>query len=258
MKIEIRTQAGDLVRTASNQLDPEVSPGGRAFDWRAGHNRLAWNLRHESIPNIPGAYVFGSLLGRVVVPGTYEVRLSVGDWSMAHPLEIRQDPRSDATMAEYVEQDAFAAEVAAELTAIHDAVARNNDVRGQIEALLERIAEDEAAPPVTEAGTELAGDLETVADSLYQRRVVDGQTVINFPSRLKFQYVFLHGNVSAADGEVSMGSRDVLRDLRARWTVHQSTNDELLGPRLDAFNQLARDAGFSIIIAPPRPRRPVS
>jgi hypothetical protein len=82
--------------------------------------------------------------------------------------------------------------------------------------------------------------------------------VINFPSRLKFQYVFLHGNAGNADGEVSMGSRDVLRDLRARWSVHQATNDELLGPRLDDFNDLVREAGFSVIIAPPRPRRPVS
>jgi photosystem II stability/assembly factor-like uncharacterized protein len=258
VKIEIRTQNGDLVRTLSTQPDDETSPAARPLQVEAGHNRITWNLRHESIPNIPGAYVFGSLQGRPVVPGTYDVRLTVGDWMMGHPLEVRQDPRSDATMADYLEQDAFVAEVAAELTAIHRAVARNNDVRGQIETLLERIEDDPAAPPVTEAGSELAGEMETVADSLYQRRVVDGQTVINFPSRLKFQYVFLHGNAGNADGEVSMGSRDVLRDLRARWSVHQATNDELLGPRLDDFNDLVREAGFSVIIAPPRPRRPVS
>ena len=86
----------------------------------------------------------------------------------------------------------------------------------------------------------------------------DGQTVINFPTRLKFQYVFLHGNADGAETGVSMGSRDVLTDLRARWTVHQRTNEELMGPRLDAFNRLVQEAGFSIIIAPPRPRRPVS
>jgi photosystem II stability/assembly factor-like uncharacterized protein len=258
VRIEIRTATGDLVRTLSTAPDEESSPGASPLQLHSGHNRITWNLRHESIPNIPGAYVFGSLQGRPVVPGTYDVRLAVGDWTMSHPLEVRQDPRSDATMAQYVEQDQFTAEVAAELTAIHQAVGRNNDVRGQIEALLERIADDEAAPPVTEAGTELAGELETVADSLYQRRTVDGQTVINFPTRLKFQYVFLHGNAGSADGEVSMGSRDVLRDLRARWTVHQATNDELMGPRLDAFNDLVREAGFSIIIAPPRPRRPIS
>ena len=131
-------------------------------------------------------------------------------------------------------------------------------MKGQIETLLERIADDPNAGEVLDEGEVLATDLETVADSLYQRRTVDGQTVINFPTRLKFQYVFLHGNADGAETGVSMGSRDVLMDLRARWTVHQETNDELLGPRLDAFNRMAQEAGFSIIIAPPRPRRPVS
>jgi hypothetical protein len=168
------------------------------------------------------------------------------------------DPRVDATMADYVEQDAFVAEVAAELTAILGAVTRTGDVRTQIEEFLQRVEGDPRADQVREAGDSLAGDLETVADSLHQDRTVDGQTVINFPTRLKFQYVFLHGNADAAETGVSMGSRDVLQDLRARWTVHQATADQLLGPRLDAFNDLVREAGFSVIIAPPRPRRPVS
>jgi photosystem II stability/assembly factor-like uncharacterized protein len=258
VSIEILSAAGEVVRTLSTAPDDDLSPGARALSVAVGANRITWNLRHESIPNIPGAYVFGSLAGRRVVPGDYRVRLTVGEWSMTQPLEVRIDPRVDATLADYLAQDAFVAEVAAELTAIHRAVARNNDVRGQIESLLERIEDDERGAEVTEEGGALAGELETVADSLYQRRTVDGQTVINFPTRLKFQYVFLHGNAGGAEGAVSMGSRDVLGDLRARWTVHQTTNEELLGPRLDDFNELVRQAGFSIIIAPPRPRRPIS
>jgi photosystem II stability/assembly factor-like uncharacterized protein len=256
--VEILTAAGDRVRTLSTHPDDEVSPGARALSVSPGANRITWNLRHESIPNIPGAYVFGSLQGRRVVPGDYQVRLSVGDWSMTQPLEVRMDPRVETTVAEYVEQDAFVTEVAAELTALHRAAARNDDVRGQLEALVDRLDGADGADEVVEAGEALASDLDVVSDSLYQRRTVDGQTVINFPTRLKFQYVFLHGNADAADAGVSMGSRDVLRDLRARWSVHQAANDELLGPRLDAFNALARAAGFSVIIAPPRPRRPVS
>lgn len=255
--LEFLSAAGDLIRTLSTAPDDELSPGAGPMRVAPGMNRVEWNLRHETIPNIPGAYVFGSLAGRRVIPGSYQVRLTVGEWSMTQPLEIRMDPRVDATMADYVEQDAFVASVAAELTAIHDAVARNNDVRDQIETLLERLG-DEAPEEVSEEGGALSTDLEAVADSLYQRRTVDGQTVINFPSRLKFQYVFLHGNADGAEAGVSMGSTDVLRDLGARWSVHQETNDELLGPRLDAFNQMVQDAGFSIIIAPPRPRRPIS
>ena len=257
--LEVLTGAGDLVRTLSTDPDDELSPGAGPMRVSAGSNRVVWNLRHESIPNIPGAYVFGSLQGRRVVPGRYQVRLTVGDWSATQPLEIRMDPRVDATLADYVEQDQFVAEVAAELTALDRAAARTDDVRGQIEALLERIEGDERAPTeVLEAGDSLVGDLTVVADSLYQRRTVDGQTVINFPTRLRFQYVFLHGNADGAEAGVSMGSRDVLRDLRARWSVHQARTDELLGPRLDAFNRMVAEAGFSVIIVPPAPRRPVS
>lgn len=258
VSIEILTAAGDLVRTLSTEPDEELSPGARPLQVSPGANRVVWNLRHESIPNIPGAYVFGSLQGRRVVPGDYQVRLTVGDWSMTRPLEVRTDPRLDVPLADYVEQDRFVAEVANELAAIHRAVAVNNDIRGQIESAVERIGEHDGTEELVEAGGELAGDLETVADSLYQRRTVDGQTVINFPTRLKFQYVFLHGNADADQPGVSMGSRDVLNDLRARWSVHQATNQELLGPRLDAFNRMLADAGFSVIIVPPRPGRPIS
>lgn len=256
--VEIFTAAGDLVRTLSTAPDEEVSPGSQPLQVSAGANRITWNLRHESIPNIPGAYVFGSLQGRRVIPGDYELRLSVGDWSMTQALEVRMDPRVETTMAEYREQDSFVAEVAAELTAIHRAVTRNDDVREQIGGLLERVEGDARAAAIDDVGTALAADLEVVADSLYQRRTVDGQTVINFPTRLKFQYVFLHGNADGAETGVTMGSRDVLRDLRARWSVHQATTDELLGPRLEAFNDLVGEAGFSVIIMPPRARRPIS
>ena len=258
VSIEILSAVGDVVRTLSTTPDEELSPGASPLSVSGRANRIQWNLRHESIPNIPGAYVFGSLAGRRVVPGDYLVRMTVGEWSMTQPLEVRIDPRVEATLSDYIAQDAFVAEVAAELTAIHRGVARNNDVRDQIESLVEKIGDDEAGTEVVAAGGELAGEMETVADSLYQRRTVDGQTVINFPTRLKFQYVFLHGNADGAEAGVSMGSRDVLGDLRARWTVHQGTNEELMGPRLDDFNEMVRQAGFSVIIAPPRPRRPIS
>ena len=103
------------------------------------------------------------------------------------------------------------------------------------------------------AGGTLARDLEEVADSLYQSKTVDGQTVINFPTRLKFQYVWLHGNADGADAGVSQGSRDVLRDLSMRWTTHRATVEELLGERLENFNDLVRELGVTTVF-PPIPR----
>ena len=177
---------------------------------------------------------------------------------MTQPLELRMDPRADLSLAEYIEQDAFVAEVAAELTEIHRAAMDVNDVNDQIGTLLERIEGREGADIVEEAADEFTTDLGVVADSLYQARVVDGQTVINFPSRLKFQYVWLHGNADGAETGVTRGSRDVLGDLRVRWTEHRGTVQDLVGPRLDAFNDLLEEHGFGAIIAPPGRRRPIS
>ena len=253
--LEIRAESGELVRTLSTAPDEEISPDARPLDLGAGLNRIDWDLRHEAIPNIPGAYVFGSLQGRRVVPGTYEVRVTFGEEVRTQSLEVRVDPRLDASArAEMVEQDAFVAEVARELTAVHRAAIDVNGVNEQIEALLERVEGRAGADRANEAGQTLSDDLETVADSLYQARTVDGQTVINFPSRLKFQYIWLHGNAESAETGVTQGSRDVLGDLRVRWTQHQSTVEELLGPRLDDLNRLLDELGFGRIIPPERGR----
>jgi hypothetical protein len=256
--VEVLSSAGDVIRAYSTHPDEELSPEAEPVLLSAGHNRGVWDLRHEQIPNIPGAFVFGSLEGRRVVPGDYQVRLTAGETTMTQPLEVRMDPRADLTLAEYIEQDAFVAEVAAELTEIHRAAMDVNDVNEQIGTLLERIEGREGAGIVGEAADGLTSDLEIVVDSLYQARVVDGQTVINFPSRLKFQYVWLHGNTDGAETGVTRGSRDVLGDLRMRWTQHRGTVQDLVGPRLDAFNDLLEEHGFGAIIAPPGRRRPIS
>ncbi|NNK63660.1 MAG: glycosyl hydrolase [Gemmatimonadetes bacterium] len=253
--VEIRAPDGGLVRTFSTHPDESVSPGADPLDVSAGMNRVVWDLRHEEIPNIPGAYVFGSLQGRRVVPGTYEVRLHAAGVTQSQPLDVRMDPRADAaTVAAMQEQDAFVAEVAAELTEIHRAAGDVDDVNGQIDGLLGRIEGRAGAEQVDAAAETLTGDLETVADSLYQARVVDGQTVINFPSRLKFQYIILHGNAEGAETGVTQGAREVLGDLRVRWTEHRATVEDLLGPRLDEFNRLLDELGFGRIIPPERGR----
>ena len=241
-----------MVRTLSSHPDPELSPGAAALEISAGHNRIAWDLRHESIPNIPGAFVFGSLAGRRVVPGKYVARATMKGRAVERRFEVLADPRSDATMDDYLEQDAFVAEVAAELTLIHGAAADVDDVAAQIDGLSARMEGREGADGAAQLADSLAGDLRAIADSLYQARVVDGQTVINFPSRLKFQYVWLHGNAESADAGVSRGSRDVLRDLRVRWQAHRARVEELLGARLDELNEALGARGLGGVLRPGR------
>ena len=66
---------------------------------RAGLNRFAWNYRGEALPEVEGLVPFGSLQGRLVPPGTYQVRLTRGETSQTRTLEVRPDPRRDACRA---------------------------------------------------------------------------------------------------------------------------------------------------------------
>lgn len=255
LSLEALSADGKIVRTLSSHPDAYISPQTTALDVVSGHNRYVWDLRHESIPNIPGAYVFGSLAGRRAVPGTYRIVASLGDWSQERTLEVLPDPRSDAAPEDYLEQDAFVAEVAAELAEIQVAAGDADEVVARIEDLTVLIEGRSGAEEAVRLADSLAADLRTLSDSLYQARVVDGQTVINFPSRLKFQYVWLHGNADAADAGVSRGARDVLSDLRDRWRAHRTRLEELLGTRLDELNGVLGERELGRVLGPERRRR---
>jgi photosystem II stability/assembly factor-like uncharacterized protein len=95
--IEILDGRGTTVRTLSSApltaAEPPL-PGRIALPGKAWHSRVLWDLRYDNG-------------GPVVVPGTYQVRLSVGDMGQTRPLEVRIDPRVAAdgvTPADLAEQ----------------------------------------------------------------------------------------------------------------------------------------------------------
>jgi hypothetical protein len=246
--MEILTQEGELVRAFSTEPDSDQGEG--RLEAEAGMNRHVWNLRYPDIYRVPGLYVFGSLQGRRVVPGIYTARLTVGQEERSIRVEVVGDPRLNTPLADYLAQDEFAARIAAETEAIHRAVSRIGKVREQIEAILERAMEEEGEGSeevlerVVELGTALADSLTMVEDSLVQWKTYDGQTVLNAPSRLNFQYIYLMGNVTGADDGVTQGAREVFRDLNARWYPLRDRLGALLDQDVAAFNQEVRRAGI--------------
>jgi len=62
-------------------------------------NRYVWDLRLADAYLVPGTVVWGRAAGPRVPPGTYRVRLSVGDWSETRSFEVLRDPRLDSFVA---------------------------------------------------------------------------------------------------------------------------------------------------------------
>jgi len=207
-------------------------------------------LRHEKVKEIPGLYLWGSLQGRRVIPGSYQVRMSVGDEVLNQPLEVLADPRVAATALGFQEQDDLMVDISGELEEIHEGVLQLRSASEQVQALVDRLEDQDGRDSIVAFGKRLVEDFAALEDSLIQNRTVDGQTVINFPSRLNVQYVYLRGVVDEAEGLVTDGAHRLRADLGAIWSGYRIELQTLLGPELGAFNALVREENVPAVVIP--------
>ena len=129
--LEILDGSGNLVRQFSSEDQPE--PPGRApyfmTEWlprfqplsaEAGHHRFVWDLRYPPPETRQYGYTIAAIAGfgtvRVpegpfVLPGKYQVRLTVGSRVFTQPLEVRMDPRVQVKASELKNQLALAVDV---------------------------------------------------------------------------------------------------------------------------------------------------
>jgi photosystem II stability/assembly factor-like uncharacterized protein len=253
LKVEVLDGAGRVIRTFSTQrpeanAPPSLDPPTSALTVKAGLNRLVWNLRHDQAVPVPGLYVFGSLQGRQAMPGQYQVRLVAGGKSLTAPLTVRLDPRVNTPLTELSAQDALTARVDSELNEIHRAVIRLREVRSQIEALLARTKGSDGASEIEKSGKAVVEKLNTLEDALVQKRVVDGQTVINFPMRLNQFYIYLRSAIDDSDMGTTNGQLDRLGDLSEQWQRQRATLRTTLEDDLAAFNRLVRARNVPAVI----------
>jgi len=250
--LEIVDGAGAVVRRFSSARAEGAAATGpnavRLLSAKAGVNRFVWDLRRESVANVAGLYTFGTLQGRRVVPGTYTVRLTVNGKAQSQPLAVALDPRLSTPLATLQAQDELAARVEAELTEIHRTVTRLRDVRTQVDDLIKRTASLPSAETLRTSGKALGDRITTLEDALVQKRVIDGQTVINFPMKLNQFYIYLRSAIDGSDEGATNGQRDRLAELNAQWQPLRAQAETVLGADLAAFNQLVKDQNVPAVV----------
>jgi photosystem II stability/assembly factor-like uncharacterized protein len=251
--VEILDSRGTAVRTYSTKRPepdspPSMDPPTSALTVKAGLNRMVWNVRHDPVVPVPGLYVFGSLQGRQALPGDYQVRLRAGGKTLTAPLPVRMDPRVTTPLADLRAQDALAVRVENELNEIHRSVIRLRHVRSQIDDLLKRTKGMDGAAELEKSGRTVVEKLNALEDAMVQKRVVDGQTVINFPMRLNQFYIYLRSAIDDSHAGPTDGQLDRLGDLSEQWQRHRSALRTAIETDLEAFNRLVRTRNVPAVI----------
>lgn len=111
VQLEIMDEDGQLIRSYSSadpgQASSEETSMATGFTTKMGSEKLAalpgmhrfrWDMSHAGPwdDNANRAYSGGPM----VAPGTYQVRLTIGDQAMSEPFEVLPDPRLDEDLAD--------------------------------------------------------------------------------------------------------------------------------------------------------------
>jgi photosystem II stability/assembly factor-like uncharacterized protein len=254
-----RPNAGGSATPAQAPAGEGEGPGPAAaqVSAEAGLNRFVWDLRYADAVRFPGMILWsGETRGPKVVPGNYQVKLTVDGSTMAETFEVKADPRLTTTAADYAKQLDLSLKIRDKLNETHNAIIQIRDVKKQVDDLVKRVGGQ--SKPIADAGAALNKKLTEVEEALYQTKNQSSQDPLNFPIRLNNKLAALGGVVSQSETPPNEQSYAVYEELVAEINAQLAKLAQITKTDVPAFNQMVRDANIPAIVVkpagePPRP-----
>src|SRR5947208_8194214 len=187
-------------------------------------------------------------LGPKAVPGKYQVRLKLGEWSRTQPLEVLKDPRSSATGSDFQDQFDLAMRIGEKVKELYDSVVKLRDARKQANDLAERLEKAGHGKDASQAAKTLGEKLKRIEGDLTQLQGEGGQDALNFPGRLDNQLVTLFNEVIAPDGRPTAGAVGRFEDLKTELARLLGQLKQVFDTDLASFNQLVRGKAVPSVI----------
>lgn len=181
----------------------QVQRGTPRLEAGAGVHRFVWDL---TVPG-PGGAPRG---GPMVVPGSFEVRLTVDGETSTREFEVRMDPRvaeDGVTVSDLRDQFDLALEIQRAMEEASSTIER-------VEGAMDRAAD----------GSAVESDLDEIYDAL-----VTDEEISSYPQpMLADQLRYLYGNTISADQKPARDMYTRLQTLRDELRMHQERLQQLL------------------------------
>jgi photosystem II stability/assembly factor-like uncharacterized protein len=247
--LEVFDSKNKLVRKFSNKKSGEgaspdeeefgISRPGETLPAEVGLNRFVWNLRNEAPVTVPGAVGWGGRpSGALVVPGTYQIKLTAGGKTQSAKVEVTKDPRVAATQGDLEKQFELAMRIHDRISAGDEAVNQIRSVRSQLDALKHRLANDANAKPVIDAADALTKKMNGVEEKIIQPKSKAGEDPLNFPIQTADQLAALEETVESADTAPTAASFTVFDELNKRLDAQLAIWKDLQAKDLADLNAL--------------------
>jgi photosystem II stability/assembly factor-like uncharacterized protein len=243
---EFKTKPADYDKLddKAKALDP-----GPWLPTKPGMNRFVWDMRYPGATKVPGNKTAGEAnQGPLVLPGTYTVRLTLGDQTLTQPVTIVNDPRVQTPIDQLQAQLALLQEIYGKISACHQGINLLRDVRTQAKSWAERVGKREQGKAIVEAAEALVKKLDAIEDVL----ILPGEQTDTFGLNRR---VRLNAKLSALIPIVASADRAPTRQARELYTVYAGQIDEqlaqlqaVLDSDLEALNSLIQETSLPAIL----------
>jgi len=249
ISMEIFDASSKLIRTLSSESPKNFEsydggpPRPQVIPKKEGLNRFVWNMRHETMPGVPGVYIEAGYRGHMVSPGEYTIKLKVKDQVYEAKGKIMANPLYETEAGQYEKYDKLMSEMEATLTKMHEKVNTLKSVHDQISALLGDM-ENEA---LKKQGEEIIKALNQWDENMVQRKSKAYDDVENFENKFTADYMFLINQTESSIPRVNQSSLDRKKELEAIWVKYGQQADEWLKTTIPDYNKSLWDAGIGAI-----------
>jgi photosystem II stability/assembly factor-like uncharacterized protein len=253
--IEITDAQGKLVRRLSNLEEnkqeqppewPDLEKPANLLPADAGMNRFAWDFRTDGPVQIPGAFYVGEPpRGPLVLPGTYQVKLTVKGKSQSAPLNVTIDPRiqKQVTAADLQTQIELADKVKADIDALHRAVNQIRGLRTNLETLEKWTAAGSPNSEVIAAAKALDQKMSPVEEKLINVKIKSTEDNLRYPNMLNEQYASFNDLIQGVDQTPTAQQLLVYDELHTRLTAQLAQWQQIQTTDVPALNDLMRKNG---------------
>jgi photosystem II stability/assembly factor-like uncharacterized protein len=246
---------GRPVKTFSSH-PPAPEPGARAeapLKAGRGAHRVVWDGRYPDALAMPNAvYRGGGIRGPLAPPGFYTVELATKESRTATVVEIRRDPRLEASDEDLTAQFELLVTIRDQITRVHEAVFRIRKAAEAIRFYQERAGRGEAREHLDEAARPALERLQELEGELHQTGARSAKDLLNVPGKLAQRLASLSGAVAMGQARPATQLYAVHDDLTTRLERLLADVDGAFQDQLAAFERAVREADLPLLPGPGR------
>jgi hypothetical protein len=238
--IEILDETGKVVRELTS------------IPREAGFNRTSWDLgeegpgRRRSAPE--GERGGGGTRGHAVLPGTYTIRLVVGDEKQDRKIQVTVDPMVSVSAAALREQYEMAVTLRDLITAANKSLRKLDGVSEQLRQIEKTVREQMTDPPAALL-TAIKAESKVV-EEMIGKMVAPRADGLGYrgSSQIVDQLSSLYFSIQGVNAGPTPAQKEYLSELQPRATAVVSEAEKLINERIPKLNELLRQHNGPIIV----------